>query len=321
MATIRKGLLGEIKEADAEDFTIVAHVSTVEVDRDKEVVLPDGARLDRYRKNPIVLWHHDYGPDSLPLGKNLWIKTDKTGLLAKTQFNAKAEFSRDVFQLYRDGFMSAWSIGAGDVQVKEPTEEEIRSHPEWAGARGIWHSWELLEYSAVKVPANAGALTLSKAHSLGLHPITIKALDIKEAQEPGEPFNPLKPYPNEHAARLEPPEKYDSFRRQNDKFGPGIHAIFGILNGPPRKSELQAIRFDAKKFTVAEAKAWLKEHDYKPIRFEPASGEGRSARPVRIVVPAPTVRRQPPNVVIQRPDIRRLVRNEIRRIMGVVTES
>jgi len=80
------------------------------------------------------------------------------------------------------------------------------------------------------------------------------------------------PYPTEHSARLKDPKQYDEFRRQNDKFGKGIHAIFGIKKSPPRKSELQAIRFDAKKFTVKEAKDWLKKHNHKYIRFEPASG-------------------------------------------------
>jgi len=79
------------------------------------------------------------------------------------------------------------------------------------------------------------------------------------------------PYPSEHAARLKEPSRYEKFRRENDKFGDGIHAIWGIT--PDGKAELQAIRFDARKFTVEEAKAWLKDHDYKPILFEPASGE------------------------------------------------
>jgi len=34
---------------------------------------------------------------------------------------------------------------------------------------------------------------------------------------------------------------------------------------------LQAIRFDADKFTVAEAKEWLRKHGHKPILFEPAA--------------------------------------------------
>lgn len=78
----------------------------------------------------------------------------------------------------------------------------------------------------------------------------------------------MKPYPNEHAARLNEPSKYVSFRRENDKFGPGISVIWGITKD--KKVEIQAIRFNAEKFTVAEAKKWLKDHDYKPILFEPA---------------------------------------------------
>lgn len=84
--------------------------------------------------------------------------------------------------------------------------------------------------------------------------------------------NPMeeRPYPNEHAARLEDPNKYDSFTRENDAFGFGIDAIYGIKDGV---SELQAIRFDKLKWTVQDALMWLDEHDYDPILFEPAIEE------------------------------------------------
>ena len=83
------------------------------------------------------------------------------------------------------------------------------------------------------------------------------------------------PYPSEHSARLKDPKQYDEFRRSNDKFGKGVHAIFGIKTKPKRVSELQAIRFDKNKFTVAEAKKWLKDHNHKYIHFEPATGEAK----------------------------------------------
>jgi hypothetical protein len=83
------------------------------------------------------------------------------------------------------------------------------------------------------------------------------------------------PYPTEHSARLKDPSRYEQFRRENDKFGSGIHVIWGITS--EGKVEIQAIRFDADKFTVAEAKAWLKEHGYKPILFEPASEKAEGA--------------------------------------------
>ena len=82
-----------------------------------------------------------------------------------------------------------------------------------------------------------------------------------------------KPYENEHAARIEDPGKYDEFRRKNNHFKDGVHAIFGIIEKPKRKAELQSIRFDKNKYTVAEAKKWLKDNDIKYTRFEPAKGK------------------------------------------------
>jgi uncharacterized protein len=79
-----------------------------------------------------------------------------------------------------------------------------------------------------------------------------------------------RPYPGEHAARLIDPEMFDEFRRENDAFGEGIHAIFGIKDGV---SELQAIRFDAEKYSVEDAQMWLDENGHDPILFEPALEE------------------------------------------------
>lgn len=78
------------------------------------------------------------------------------------------------------------------------------------------------------------------------------------------------PFPNEHAARLLSPDKFIRFRRQNDRGGTGIDFIFGITTDG--KTEVQAIRFDKKEFTVDQAKTWLTEHNHKAILFEAASG-------------------------------------------------
>lgn len=91
------------------------------------------------------------------------------------------------------------------------------------------------------------------------------------------------PISTEHAARLQDPSCFARFRRENDAFGPGIHAIWGITED--NQAELQSIRFDAERFTVAEAKAWLEEHGHAPILFEPASAEA-SALPLTITAEA-----------------------------------
>lgn len=69
------------------------------------------------------------------------------------------------------------------------------------------------------------------------------------------------PFPNEHSARQSSPDQYVRFNRQNDKFGAGIHAIFGVLRGGG--TELQSIRFNKNRFTPVEARRWLKSHDFK----------------------------------------------------------
>ena len=46
-----------------------------------------------------------------------------------------------------------------------------------------------------------------------------------------------RPYPNEHAARLRDPRKYDSFRRVNNAFGNGIDAIYGIINNKTEENK------------------------------------------------------------------------------------
>ena len=80
-----------------------------------------------------------------------------------------------------------------------------------------------------------------------------------------------RPYPNEHAARLTDPDQYDSLRRVNDEGGPGIDFIYGIKEG---ESEIQAIRFNSSRYSPAEARQWLEDHDFSAIMFEEATGDG-----------------------------------------------
>jgi hypothetical protein len=77
------------------------------------------------------------------------------------------------------------------------------------------------------------------------------------------------PYTNEHAARLHDPDGYERFRRMINQGGAGIDFIIGFKRGGG--SEVQAIRFAKSKFTAAEAKKWLADHDHKAISFEPAA--------------------------------------------------
>jgi len=74
------------------------------------------------------------------------------------------------------------------------------------------------------------------------------------------------PYANEHAARIHDPGKYTRFRRQTIR--PGVDVIFGVTSAG--KAEIQSYRFAKSKYTAEQAQSWLKEHNVKPIKFEPA---------------------------------------------------
>ena len=80
----------------------------------------------------------------------------------------------------------------------------------------------------------------------------------------------MRPYPNEHAARIEDPEQFDTFRRKNNEFKTGIHVIHGIKDN---ERLVQSIRFDSDMYTPEEAKAWLERNEFEYIKFEDAIEE------------------------------------------------
>jgi len=88
------------------------------------------------------------------------------------------------------------------------------------------------------------------------------------------------PYPLEHSARLCDPGDFqpDSFRRK--EIAPGVSIVMGRLKGQQTMTA-QSYRFDKERFTAAQAKTWLKEHDVKNISFEKASGNERANIAIR----------------------------------------
>jgi HK97 family phage major capsid protein/HK97 family phage prohead protease len=105
---------------------------------------------------------------------------------------------------------------------------------------------------------------------------------LKTEEERGE--YDARPYPNEHAARITDPDQYDEFARDVEAGGDGIDFIYGINDNG---SEIQSIRFDSDRYSEAEAREWLRENDFDPIKFEPAI-EGRKMEERHIVDVAET---------------------------------
>ncbi len=161
--------------------TIIHYITTKIVDRFGDIVYPDGMDDTDYRKNPVVLFAHD--SRKLAIGKNIWLKKDSKGILAKTQF-ADTELGHELYRLNRDGFLNAWSIG---FTIPEGGSEIID---------GINHikKWILLEYSNVPIPANPECLNLilkDFQNNTSLIKINTKEEKMDEKQKPDESISKI----------------------------------------------------------------------------------------------------------------------------------
>ena len=191
-------------EIDEEKRTVVKYVSTISVDRDGDIILPDGGQIKDFAKNPVILYAHKHGADmfgggndTLPIGKDVWIKADKFGIKAKQKY-ANHQLANDIFQMHVDGFALASSIGFipleyvrndGSREWKE-TAKYVKdkygmSAKDIKSAKIIFTKWYLLEHSDVPVPSNPDALAQAyssgefKCKSVGL----VKDLELEEQKE------------------------------------------------------------------------------------------------------------------------------------------
>ena len=169
----RREKLALVKSIDINKKSVTAYVSTQQWDRYDERFARGAWDLEDFKKNPVVMWAHDYKQP--PIGKAVNISEDDNGLLSESVFDEKSEFAMHVFSLYERGFMNAFSVG---FNPREWMMENI--DPERKGI--VYTNASLLEYSAVPIPANPGALVPKSVgevcRTLGLKEVTQIAEDI-----------------------------------------------------------------------------------------------------------------------------------------------
>jgi hypothetical protein len=278
---LRKSYLAEKSEIKKGERAVISYISTATKDRDNEQLLPDGADLGNYSKNPIVLYGHDY--KSLPIGKNMWIKADDKGLVAKTVFG-KSEFADTIYKAYTEDIggtgplLKGWSVGFIPKKWKDRNEKDTEDAPE-----RIYTEWEMLEYSAVPIPSCPEALTL--AYQKGIIPERIqkdlqadidelelekietteeKADETKEVEvsldgleEEKEADVHLKPETTDNYHRIPVSEGHDDHEIKTITISAkeGIKALYCVTC-----KEIKTYLFDVEKWTMEEAKKWVEEH-------------------------------------------------------------
>jgi hypothetical protein len=180
-------------------FTITTDVR----DRDGDIVDPAGIMVENYANNAVMQWAHKY--DDLPVGKSveMWaqpIKIIKAGKEVTQQgVKAAVEFQPDdnyhesfsglrgsmVRRMYLTGFLNAVSIGFDPYnwnEIEEKDEERQESPMSSVFGNGThFTKWDLLEFSAVPVPANPQAV-IDRAATFGHDKAMVKAF-LKEMSD------------------------------------------------------------------------------------------------------------------------------------------
>jgi HK97 family phage prohead protease len=136
-------------------------VSTEAVDSYNDVVKADGWDLERYLKNPVVLWAHDSRQP--PVGRSLTIGVNDKKLVASSEF-PDAEtyaFADTIYRLLKGKYLRATSAG---FFPKEWTYDEER------GGFNLLKN-ELFEFSIVPVPANPDALMAAVKSGIDCAPL------------------------------------------------------------------------------------------------------------------------------------------------------
>jgi len=128
-------------EEDDDDLIIEGMANVAVKDRMDDII-PGSAYskggLDNYRKNPIVLFNHNY---SKPIGKTVELIPSELGLGVKVQISKAAG---DVYTLIKEGIIKTFSIGFRVLDADYNSETDIF----------VIKDLELYEISCVAVPAN-----------------------------------------------------------------------------------------------------------------------------------------------------------------------
>lgn len=134
--------------------------ATEGIGRDKLVIDVAGAQLDNYRKNPVVLWGHDYGGFNSPrppIGRAESVDIQDNALHTRIKFDLADEFAATIHRKYQDGFLSAVSIGWDTLEMERSDNPNVF---------GVVKKWELLDISGVPVPGDPDALKERQARAL-----------------------------------------------------------------------------------------------------------------------------------------------------------
>lgn len=138
----------KLLDLDEKEGTFTARASSKKEDRDKDILHQDGFELKNFKKNPVIPWSHNYWEPPVAKSIKTWVDSD---LMFTPKFDLNDEFAVKIFNKYKGGFLSSFSVGFIGIEYTSRDEKDP-----WFGGREFT-KMELLEISCVTVPANPQA--------------------------------------------------------------------------------------------------------------------------------------------------------------------
>ena len=164
---LRKQLSFEMELTEG-DRAFIAKISTDALDRDREVLLPQGMDASDFEKNPVVFFNHEHR--SVPVGKVVSLRRMADHWLAKVVLAARpaahvGEWLPDtLLSLIQQGVVRGMSVGFEPVEARAPSKKDKETFgPE---VTRVFSKWKLVELSIAPLPANQEALIVAVSKKL-----------------------------------------------------------------------------------------------------------------------------------------------------------
>jgi HK97 family phage prohead protease len=149
MDKVYKVFESEVKKVGERQYEFTASDSSI--DRDNEIIDVNGWDLKNFKKNPVIMYAHDYS--TLPIGKATRIGVKDNKLVNVVEFPPEGtyEFADTVQRLVDTGYLKTQSVGFVPKTWEDGNGKE-------GSANRTYTKQELLEISIVPVPSNPNAL-------------------------------------------------------------------------------------------------------------------------------------------------------------------
>jgi HK97 family phage prohead protease len=154
----RKALTAELR-GTAKGFTAVITAETL--DRDGEVLIPQGMNSTEFDRNPTLFWNHDYAQ---PVGRCNGLKRKESTIVGDFTFAQRPDgyqgefFPEVAAALVGQGIVNAVSVGyvPEDGGVRKAIDADRRKYGD--RVHTVYSRWKLLEVSLAPLQANPDAL-------------------------------------------------------------------------------------------------------------------------------------------------------------------